>query len=173
MSTIQTFKANLINGGFRPNQFKCHIDFPTIIQGAAAVGRQVEFLAKSSQLPASSIAPVEVNYRGRPVKFAGERTFQPWSMDIYTDTDFNLRSIFEQWIEVMQNAASTGGAVQPALYQGQMDITAMDRNDNEVKRYTFIDAFPTDVGAMQVDWDSNNQIGLFTVTFDYNYFVAE
>lgn len=114
-----------------------------------------------------------MNYRGRPVKFAGERTFQPWSMDIYTDTNFNLRSVFEQWIEAMQNAASTGGIVNPALYQGQMNITAMDRNDNEVKRYTFIDAFPTDVGAMQVDWDSNNQIGLFTVTFDYNYFVAE
>jgi len=93
-------------------------------------------------------------------------------MEIYTDTDFNLRSVFEEWIEAMQNAATTGGSITPSLYQAQMDITALDRNDKAVKKYTFIDAFPTDVGAMQVDWDSNNQIGTFSVTFDYNYFTT-
>lgn len=94
-------------------------------------------------------------------------------MDIYVDTDFGLRSVFEKWIEAMQNGSSTGGAITPSLYQAQMKITALDRNDKEVKTYTFIDAFPTDVGAMAVDFDTNNQIGLFTVTFDYNYFTSK
>lgn len=173
MSSISDFKAQMIQGGFRPNQFECSIVFPAAIPGGSAAGQKTQFLAKSSSLPASSIAPVQVAYRGRPVKFAGEREFQPWTIEVYTDTDFVVRNAFEAWIDTMQNAATTGGALLPSTYQADLQVNALDRNDRVVKTYTFIDAFPTEIGNIALDWETNNQIGSFSVTFDYNYFLSE
>lgn len=173
MSSISDFKAQMIQGGFRPNQFACSIIFPAAIPGGSAAGQKTQFLAKSSQLPASSVAPVTVSYRGRPVKFAGEREFQPWTIEVYTDTDFAVRNAFEAWIDTMQKASSTGGALLPSTYQADLQVNALDRNDRVIKTYTFIDAFPTEIGNIALDWETNNQIGSFSVTFDYNYFLSE
>lgn len=169
MPSISDFKAQMIAGGFRPNQFQCSIIFPAAV-GAGNIGQSIQFLAKSSQLPASTVSSVQVSYRGRPVKFAGEREFQPWSIEVYTDTDFAVRDAFEKWIEFMQNSASTGGSLLPSSYQADLQVQALDRNDAVVKTYTFKDAFPTEVGQIALDWESNNQIASFPVTFDYNYF---
>jgi T4-like virus tail tube protein gp19 len=170
MSSIQDFKGQLINGGFRPNQFRCFIVFPTAVAGGVQAGQKAQFLAKSAQLPSSSVDAVTVSYRGRPVKFAGERTFQPWSIEVYTDTDFNVRNAFENWIELMQNARSTSGALIPAMYQVEMQVQALDRNDRVVKTYKFVDAFPTEVGAINLSWDDNNTVATFGVNFEFNYF---
>lgn len=172
MSSISDFKAQLINGGFRPNQFECYINFPTAVDGGSNAGQQARFLAKSASMPASTVSSVPISYRGRPVKFAGEREFQPWSIDIYTDTDFNVRTAFENWIELMQSASSTTGALLPSSYQADITVNALDRNDQIVKVYTLHDAFPTEVGAINLDWETNNQIATFSVTFDYNYFTT-
>jgi hypothetical protein len=163
----------MIQGGFRPNQFQCAIVFPAIIPGGSAAGQKLQFLAKSAQLPASSVSSIGVSYRGRPVKFAGEREFQPWTIEVYTDTDFVVRNAFEAWIDTIQKSTSTNGAVRPADYQSDLMAQALDRNDNVVKTYNFVDAFPTEIGAIAMDWENNNQIATFSVTFDYNYFTSE
>lgn len=141
-----------------------------MIPNGFLAGQKTLFMAKSGQMPASSLTSVGVSYRGRPVKFAGEREFQPWTVDIYTDTDFVVRNAFEAWVDTMQRSSTTGGALRPAVYQSDMEVHALDRNDNVVKRYKFVDAFPTEVGAISLDWEANNQIATFQVTFDYNYF---
>jgi hypothetical protein len=172
MADISTFKAQMIQGGARSNQFRVELTFPTIVPNGALAGRKIEFLAKSAQLPASTLSEVEVMYRGRPVYFAGERQFAPWSISVYNDNDFIVRNAFEAWIDSMQNSENTNGIQQPALYQVDMSVIQTDRNDVEVKRYLFKDAFPTDVGQIQLDWEQNNQIEMFDVTFRYNFFTS-
>jgi hypothetical protein len=170
MADISAFKAQMIQGGARANQFRVSIQFPTIVPNGALAGRKLEFLAKSAQLPQSSLSEVQVMYRGRPVYFAGEREFDAWSIEVYNDNDFVVRNAFEAWVDSIQNSANTNGIQQPALYQVDMSVIQTDRNDREVKRYIFKDAFPTVVGAIQLDWDQNNQIEVFPVSFRYNYF---
>lgn len=170
MPSISDFKAQLIQGGFRPNQFQCSVVFPAVIPNGFLAGQKTLFLGKSSQLPASTISTVPISYRGRPVKFAGEREFQPWTIDIYTDTDFVVRDAFEAWVDTMQRSSSTSGALRPISYQTDLQVQALDRNDRVSKTYRFIDAFPTEVGPIALDWDNNNQIATFQVTFEYNYF---
>jgi hypothetical protein len=170
MPSISDFKSQLIQGGFRPNQFQCSIVFPAIIPNGRLAGQKTLFMAKSGQLPASTLTSVPVSYRGRPVKFAGEREFQPWTIDVYTDTDFVVRDAFEAWVDTMQRSNTTGGALRPAVYQTDLSVQALDRNDRVSKTYRFVDAFPTEVGSIALDWESNNQIATFQVTFEYNYF---
>jgi hypothetical protein len=54
-----------------------------------------------------------------------------------------------------------------------MDVYQLDRNGVPVKHYKFIDAFPTEVSAIELNFDTNNQIEEFTVTLQYNYWTSE
>lgn len=173
MSSISQFKSQMANGGLRLNQFRCEIAFPAIVSSGSLAGQKLQFLAKSATAPSSSLSDVMVNYRGRPIHFAGEREFEPWSIDVYTDTDMVVRNAFESWINLMQNADSTNGVQAPTAYQVDMSVVMTDRANRPVKKYTFKDAYPMTVGTMQLDWDANNQIGIFPVTFQYNYWLAD
>lgn len=172
MADINAFKTQLLTGGARSNQFRVQITFPAIVNNAALAGTKLQFLAKSSSLPASNLADVTAMYRGRPVHFAGEREFEPWSIEVYNDNDFVVRNAFEAWVDTIQNAESSNGVMIPANYQTQMQVFQLDRNDVVVKEYTFIDAWPLNVGAIQLSWDANNEIETFPVTFQYNFWTS-
>jgi hypothetical protein len=126
-------------------------------------------LCKSAQLPASTVENVGVQYRGRQVNFAGERVFSPWTVTVYTDTNFILRDNMEVWQNGIQNYGATTGRTMPSEYQVQMEVHQLDRSGAPVKTYTFIDAYPIEIGAIQVDYDAANTIETFDVTFQYNY----
>lgn len=172
MASIAEFKAQMITGGARPNQFRVQITFPSIVPNGSLAGSKLQFLAKSSSLPSSTLADVGVMYRGRPVHFAGEREFSPWNIEVYNDNDFVVRNAFEAWVDTIQNAESTNGTLSPLLYQIDMQVQQLDRNDRIVKEYTFHDAWPVDVGQIGLDWEANNQIETFPVTFQYNNWVS-
>jgi hypothetical protein len=162
----------MVNGGLRSNQFSVNISFPSIVANGALAGQKLQFMAKSATLPESSLADVTVMFRGRPVHFAGEREFQPWNIDVYCDNDFVVRNAFEAWVDTIQDGESTGGTMQPSIYQVDMQVYSLDRNDNILKEYTFRDAFPLTIGQIALDWDDNNRIATFPVTFQYNYWFS-
>lgn len=169
MADITQFKAQMLTGGARANQFKCIIAFPGIVAGGGTAGPKLEFLAKSASLPESIVSDVPVPYRGRVVHFAGEREFQPWNIEVYTDNDFVVRSAMEDWVNKIQNASTTNGILEPLAYQTDIQVYQLDRNDKIVKEYNFKDAWPLTVGAIQLSWEAANQIETYPVTFQYNY----
>lgn len=173
MATISGFKSQMQGGGARPNQFRVDLTFPAIAgPNGPFAGQTGQFLCKSSTLPASTLEDITAQYRGRPVHFAGERTFQPWTISIYNDTNFLIRNVMEEWSGRILAYSSTLGTVNPALYQAQMSVHQLDRNDNIIKTYTFYDAYPTSVSQIQLDFEQNNQIETFDVEFTYNYYIA-
>lgn len=171
MTTIANFKANMQGGGARPNQFRVELTFPAFIGPVAtAAGRAGEFLCRSAQLPASTIGDIEASYRGRPVHFAGERTFQPWTVSVFNDNNFLIRNVLERWSNGVLNYNATNGILRPGDYQVDMSVYQLDRNDKIIKTYKFFDAYPTNVGAIQLAFDQNNAIEEFEVEFVFNYF---
>ena len=173
MANISDFKAQLTGGGARANQFRVELAFPTFVPLGAVAGLQGQFLCNTAQLPASTIEPISVLYRGRPVNFAGERSFAPWSVSIYNDTNFNIRNALEQWSNGIQNNAGTNGIVNPLNYQVDMSVYQLDRNGATIKTYKFIDAFPSEVGDISLGYDQGNAIETFNVTFQYNYWTSD
>jgi hypothetical protein len=169
MATISSFKSNMLAGGARSNQFQCIITFPAVVAAGALASNKVTFMAKSASIPDSTVADIPVMYRGREVHFAGERTFQPWNISVYNDNDFILRNAFEDWVNSISNSSSTNGLMAPLSYQVDMEVHQMDRSDIVVKKYKFVDAYPTNVGEIQLSWDANNQIQEYPVSFAYNY----
>lgn len=170
MTTIADFKAKLAGGGARANQFKISLIPPALVKGSANAGRALEFLCKSASLPGSQVSDIPVYYRGRPVHVAGERDFQPWGISVYNDTDFTIRDAFESWSHLMVNYNATDGQSTPLAYQVDATVYQLDRNGAILKSYTFHDCWPTDIGQIQLDYESNNAIETFDVTLQYNYF---
>ena len=172
MANIADFKAVMLGGGARPNQFRVELSFPSYVTGGIVAGQQAQFLCKAAQLPASTVEDINVLYRGRPVHFAGERTFQPWNITVYTDTSFNIRNAIEQWQAGIQNYGSTTGRTNPRDYQVDLNVHQLDRNGASVKVYKFTDAYPTNIGAIALDYEQQNQIETFDIEFTYNYFTS-
>jgi hypothetical protein len=172
MANITDFKAQMIGGGARPNQFRVELVFPSYVTLGVVAGQRAQFLCKAAQLPASTIETLPVLYRGRPVNFAGERTFQPWTVTIYNDTTFGIRNALEQWQSGIQNYNTTNGRVNPTEYQVDLNVHQLDRNGAIIKSYKFVDAFPTNIAAVGLDYETQNAIEQFDVEFTYNFFTS-
>ena len=170
MANISDFKARLSGGGARPNQFKIVCPFP----GFSQVGGEIEdmaFLCKAASIPAMTIAPISVPFRGRDIKIAGDRgSFPAWSTTVLNDTDFKLRNAFERWQNGINNMSDNEGLSNPVDYQVDAFVDQLDRNGNTLKSYTLRGAFPTEVAATDLNYGTNDEVETFGVTFQYQYF---
>jgi hypothetical protein len=171
--TILEFKQNLTGGGARANQFRVDLTFPMVATAGAEAGRKSQFLCTAASMPGSTIGVAPVYYRGREVKLPGERTFQNWQITIINDTDFAIRNAFEGWMNVINDVAENSGITNPNLITSQMYVTQMDRNNEDLKKYTFIDCWPVNMSDIQLSFDANDRVEDFTVELAYAYWLPE
>lgn len=164
---INQFRTKLGAGGVRPNQFLVFL--PTII--GIQNPSDVSILVTSAALPASNVNPTIVQYRGREVKFSGERIFDPWTISVINDTQMTLRRYFEAWSNSMNNRINNGAiALAPALYQYDIRVQQLDRNDAIIREYSLYNAFPITVSEIGLAYSQNDVISEFNVTFQYSHF---
>lgn len=170
MAKIDDFRAKLSGGGARPSQFKVMLTFPSWLNanGAAQAG---EFLIKTTSLPASTITPIEVPFRGRIAKIAGERQFQNWSVAVINDNDFLIRTALEEWSKGILEHDDTKGRMAPASYTSDLVVQQLDRNDNVLKQYKFFNCFPMTVGEIGLDFGDTTQVEQFNVEFSIDYWL--
>lgn len=166
LMNINDFKGRLGAGGARPNQFKVWLHFPSPITNADSDN----FLVTAASLPASNVNPTIVQYRGREVKLAGERTFDPWTITVINDTMMSLRDKFEQWSNMMNIRSNNGGITHPSKYMVDFSVDQLDRNNEIIRTYSFYGGFPITVSEVGLSYGSNDVISEFTVTFQYQAF---
>lgn len=167
---VENFKASLTSGGARPNQFQIQLSFPTYVTVAPVAVARSPFLVSVAELPGQTVNPAIVQYRGREVKFAGDRVYAPFTVTVLNDSDFSIRNGIEQWMNGMDELELKIGKLQPAEYQRNMDILQLDRNGNILKTYTLQGAFPVDLSPVALDFGANDQISTFQATFQYQFF---
>ena len=166
-----------IGQGVKPNMFIVDIAFPSEVAGAADDADMVNLLCKSAALPASNLGVIEVPFRGRTVKIAGDRTFDTWTATFVNDKEMKIRAYFEQWLEQI-NTHETNNAplFTPSLTDGyvrNLKVKQLEKNATEsgsvLRQYELYYAFPTNVSQIDLAYDSNDQIEEFTVEFQYSY----
>ena len=198
---ISEFKSKLINGGARPNLFLVRLNFPTTIgqvadiepiDASTTLTERAEFLVKTAQLPASTIGTIDVPFRGRMLKVAGDRTFEPWSVTVVNDGEFGIRKAFETWSRginaLTENVSQLGYGDDNPGYCVDLEVFQLSRDKKTpnktpqsitspgvdgmdvVRAYKFYDAWPSAISAIDLSYESNDQIEEFTVEFQYNYY---
>jgi hypothetical protein len=173
--TISNFKAALIGGGARPNLFE--VELTTLPAGISWDADSFRYMAKAATLPASNIANIDVPFRGRIFKIAGDRTIDPWTVTIINDEGFKLRNAFEEWTDLIAKLDNNLGATDPSAYMVNAKVYQLGRGSSPssksntgeansvLKEYEFVDIFPTAVGAIDLSYDSTDTIEEFTVDF--------
>ena len=172
LRTITDFKSKMSGGGARPNLFEVELVFPDPIAIENDVKDKSRFLVKAAQLPASNITPIEVNFRGRILKIAGDRTFDTWTVTVINDVDFAIRSAFEKWMNFINKMEDATGAQDPAAYQPDAYVHQLDRDGSTLRTYKFHDVFPTNISAVDLSYETVDSVEEFTVEFQVQWWEA-
>ena len=171
MATLDEFKANLIGGGARANQFRVTFNTP----GAIATGldvRKASFLIKAAALPGQTIAEIAVPFRGRNLYIAGDREFETWETTVINATDFNIRNAMERWLNAINDTVTNTGLSNVADYTADLTVEQLDRDDTVLKSYILRNCMPQGTGAIELSYETANAIEEFTVTWRYSHFEA-
>ena len=188
LRTISQFKGQLTGGGVRPNLFEVTLNFPngsgqslTFMSNDATptqdeqdlttdqVASKLPFLVKAAALPASNITPVEVPFRGRVLKIAGERTFDSWTVTVLNDADFRIRTVLEEWMNGISRLTNGSGEVDPSDYTADASVDQLSRNGDVLRRYNMVGMFPTNVSEIPLSMDTTDTVEEFTVEFQVLY----
>lgn len=183
--TLDAFKGRMIGGGARPNLFECELYFPddAVPEDTTrdALTDRTRFLVKAANLPASNIAPINIPFRGRNLKVAGDRTFDPWTITIINDVDFSIRTAFERWMNLINKHEDNAGITDPTLYQKDLYVKQLGRAQvggtvpqteakiPVLKQYRFLGTFPTNVSDIALSYDSSDTIEEFSVTMEVQW----
>jgi len=171
---INGFKSyGLVYGGTRPSLFAVQLNLPANIGLDTNSPTKFRFLCRAAELPESTISPIEVPYFGRKIKVAGERVFSDWSVTVMNDEDFNVRAMFEAWSNALNRMISNvrDSNISAEQYKIDLEVFQFGKDGETLRSYIISGAFPTQIGAISLDWDSVNQVETFTVNFAYDYWI--
>jgi len=187
--TLTDFKKALSGGGARPNLFE--IAIPTLPDGvnydSGSSGQDnFSMLCKAAALPASNIAPIDVPFRGRTFKVAGDRTFDTWTVTIINDENFAIRNVMETWMQKIGQYGDASGSTNPVDYMVDAYVKQFKRSASNTgfntptgkglesaALYKFYDIFPTNVSQIDLSYDTSDTIEEFTVEFQVQYWTPQ
>lgn len=165
---INEFKSELVGGGARPTLFQCQITNP--INNAADI--KIPFMVRAAQLPESTVGQYVVPYFGRQVKYAGDRTFAPWTVTVINDEDFAIRNAMEEWMNFINSHDSNSRGL-PQQYKSNAQITQYSKDGSPLRTYVFEGMFPTSIDGIAMDWSQTDSIEEFSITFEYDLWKVE
>ena len=168
---ITDFKSKLTGGGARSNLFEVVLSFPNIAPADTNVLDKSRFLVKGANLPASNVTALDVPFRGRTLKVAGDRSFESWTVTILNDTDFAIRSALENWMNTINRVSDNTGVTDPTAYTADAFVYQLDRDGSTLRAYHFYDIFPTSLNAITLDYNTPN-IQEFTCEFQILWWEA-
>ena len=173
---VTEFRANLVGDGARPNLFQVVLTLPQFANNATAAGQKLQFMAKAAQLPGSTVGTVPLYYFGREMKFAGNRSFTDWTLQIINDEDFVIRNSMESWMNAVNSHAGNirnTSAASPSSYAVDATVTQYGKTGSAINTYSFVGLFPLDIAPIDLDWGSNDTIEEYSVTFAYQFWTAD
>ena len=166
MATISDFKNNF-RGGVRPNLFQCSITAPVFGQ------MNLQFLGKATHIPASSIAKLEIPFRGRNLAIPGDRTFNDWSVTILNDPDWQNRTAMEEWMNQISNHSQNTSSLPAANVYGQATVQQLGRSGNTIRTYRLQDILPTSIAQIELTMDAGGNPEEYAVEFAVNNWTVD
>jgi hypothetical protein len=158
--SIDSFKNSAIPaGGYRPALFDVQV---------TRLGQEMNFLCQSSQVPAMTMGVIEVPYFGRKIKVAGDRTYAEWTTLCMIEEDFTVRDKLEQWQEDINGAESNFRKDVFEGYKKPASVKLYDKQGGVARTYNLDSCWPSDVGAIELDWNTTDTIGTYTVTWSFD-----
>jgi hypothetical protein len=163
---INEMRSQLTFDGARQNLFQVQINNPANSSGDA----KTRFMCQAAQMPGSDLGVIPVFYFGRQMKLAGDRTFAEWTVTIINDEDFLIRNAMEEWSNQINRLQRNVREI--ARYKSVAQVTQFSKDGSKLRTYEFNGIFPSNISPIEMDWSTTDQIELFQVTFQYDYWTV-
>tara|TARA_R110001583_G_scaffold48520_6_gene152005 strand:+ start:2470 stop:3009 length:540 start_codon:yes stop_codon:yes gene_type:complete len=158
------------NGGNRTHRYDVEMNFPSGVGGSESDLNR--FFIRAVSLPPSQVNPIRVPYRGRILKWPGDRIYFPWTfrvLDQNNGDDQSLWNSFNEWSNLINNHESNVSSQEWNNFTTDWEIHQVDNNGDNIKSVKLIDCWPTIVGPISMDSNSIDTLVEFTVTVEYQY----
>ena len=169
--SIDTFTAKLKKGGALASLFEAELTTTKGTEDEAAVA-DFKFLCKATTLPGDTIDVATVTYMGRGINIPSNRAAVQWTTTVYNDEGMGIRNNIESWMEKLNSHKSNvrdSGMSQIQSYTGTLKVKTFEKAGTVIpKSYEFIDAWPSAVGEITVDWETND-IQTYDITWEFSY----
>jgi T4-like virus tail tube protein gp19 len=161
--SINEVRANFQFEGARPTLFTVNIFNPV----NSVADNAIQFLASATSIPESKLGDIPVPYFGRIVHFAGDRTYDAWTVRIMNDEDFKVRNALEQWSDAINKKVQNTRS--QLNYKSTATVNQLSKSGTTVRTYRFNGLYPAEIQPIRLDWGATNQFETFDVTFVYDY----
>lgn len=136
------------------------------------LGENFTFKCKAAPLPPAQVDKIPVSFLNRKYNVAGDRTFDDWTVTIYGDDKHVTRQAILDWQSLAHGQGNEITGAAPADYKKTAVIRQYARNGKTItKEHTIYGLWPTLVGEVAMDWDTNNEVQTFEVTFCYDWWL--
>ena len=123
-----------------------------------------EFFAVTASLPSVSINEATAGFRNHAGFVPGEKmTFDPFNIRVAIDEDFKGYLEIFNWLK--------SHTEENDLKVADISLIVMTSHNNANKTFTFVNAFPTNLGAIEFNVQGQDVEYAYTdITFRYDYF---
>ena len=164
------------NGGTRPNRFRITGTAPAgLATGGSGNKMFIETHCVAATLPESIVGIIPIPFRGRMYKFPGDRSYNEWTVTVLDDTGTNNTwRMYHDWSQQFNNH-ETNVAIDPKQVTSFCnDLTVEHLNHaaagDTIKSITLLNAWPVQVGPIQLDMGAANQLVQFQLQIAYTHF---
>lgn len=185
--------SSVINGNaglLRPAHFFTFITAPNWAlqeDNSAGENRIHPFLCYSANIPDLTVSSNNFRPQGIGVlqKRANDVSFGNLTLNFFCDGRGLVLKYFQKWIQNIQNINGNMSYDNqynkmkvfefgyPENYETNLDIYVLNSAGDEVLQTTIINAYPSAIKTIPLDWGSTNEIITIAVDFNYNYFFTD
>lgn len=167
---ITGFRSSLAGGGARPNLFQVDIPLPAIA-GTVDDSRKISLMTKGASIPDATIGMVPVPFMGRQVKVPGNRTYAEWTTTAMVSEGYEAWDSIRSWIDLLNGPVSNLEAPTSDVYK-TIGVTQYARTGLQNVKVEMMNAWPSNLGAIELGWENNDSIAEFSITWQYDYWTV-
>jgi len=169
-----TARKNLYStatGYVRPTKYMVHIG-PTKMTIPNFLPRDVGYSCSTATLPGMALSTFEIRQdKAHQTKRPYDKTFDAVNLTFQVSNDMKERKMFESWINAIYDI-DKNTFEYPENYFSSIKIKQLSNDKNILRTVELIDAYPTNMSAITLSYDTENTIETFEVQFAYTNWIA-
>lgn len=161
-------------------------DTPNVVE-MANMEAKFRFLCESTTIPGVSVALSENRPQGYgPIRrYPNTPIYSEWTGSFVVDSKASIVRFFQLWFQGITNVNSSSNylssykdAIGPEFqykdfYKANIDLLVFNEAQDQIIKYTLVNAFPSVIGDVPVAWQNNDEIMRLPVSFVYDYWTSD
>jgi len=171
MGSLNTFKSFVNEGIARNSHFLVELNLPASLQSEPFISKREKIITfcDQVQLPGISFGTNQVRSYGEFYETPYEKLFEQITMSFYVDTEMVVKSLFDSWMELIQNPITRDFSYLNDYTTDRITIYVEDTMSFKRYKVDLFKCYPKAIAPIQLDYAARDIMKL-SVTFVYKYF---